>query len=190
VRNKHAPIRGKCSVIPGLVLACGISLPQGTGRRWCLSPRCRCFASVQPLMTTLCGLITALANYYAPSKSCSLLIQFDLSMAGGQRCRTVPDTAAIGARLGLGWIVDERQTFQWRYLALQLRPLSSCSLIYCSIHSVHDRKRHYCFCSNPSLGARKRKLRGDDLASLRLYPLDGLLSLVVDYSLLLEVLHL
>ena len=41
-----------------------------------------------------------------------------------------------------------------------------------------------------SLGARKRELRRGYLASLRLYFLDRLLSLVVDHSLLLEVFHL
>jgi hypothetical protein len=37
---------------------------------------------------------------------------------------------------------------------------------------------------------RKRKLRGNNFASLGLYPLNGLLLLVVDHSLLLKVLHL
>lgn len=41
-----------------------------------------------------------------------------------------------------------------------------------------------------SLRAWKRELRGGYLASLRLYFLDRLFPLVVDHSLLLEVLHL
>lgn len=78
---------------------------------------------------------------------------------------------------------------------LHLQPATESlarSLMYCSIHNVQDSsKGHYWIRSRLHLLlARKGKLRRDDLAALGLYPLDGLLSLVVDHPLLLEVLDL
>jgi hypothetical protein len=62
--------------------------------------------------------------------------------------------------------------------------------MYCSIHNVQIVKGITRFAQGALLLAWKWQLRSDNLSSLRFYPLDRLLSLVIDHSLLLKVLNL
>jgi hypothetical protein len=112
------------------------------------------------------------------------------------RWNTPDEHLSLHLRIAEGWEwCGCAPNFVCKALISRLQPATesqACSLLYCSIHNVQDSsKGHYWIrSSSHSLLARKRKLRRDDLAALGLYPLDGLLSLVVDHPLLLEVLNL